>query len=82
MPEHPEAAERIRARLADGLLPPADIKRVIVLRGSGGTSCAACRAPITAGDNRALVDRVGAGARLEMHSACVAIWQFQSSREV
>ena len=77
MPADPDAAHRIRTRLAAGQLPHADIKRVIIVSGNGAT-CVACEAPIAHDDRQAMVDCVGASAALWMHSTCVAIWQFQS----
>jgi hypothetical protein len=78
MPLDPDAAHRIRTRLAAGLLPAANIKRIVVVSGSGVT-CDACEAPIAQEDRQALVDCVGGSAVLRMHSTCVAIWQFQSA---
>jgi len=78
VPLDPDAAHRIRTRLAAGLLPTADIKRIVVVSGSGVT-CDACEAPIAHDDRQALVDCVGTTSALRMHSTCVAIWQFQSA---
>ena len=79
MPEHPDAAHRIRLKLAAATLPPADVKRVIVVSGAGQV-CDACEAPISTDDRLGLVDCVGSNVQLRMHSRCVAIWQYQSIR--
>jgi hypothetical protein len=72
LPEHPDAAERIRMKLAAGALPTTELKRLMVLRGPGGP-CAACDTAISADDNLVLVDCVGS-TQLRMHSSCTAIW--------
>ena len=77
MPEHPDAAQRIRAKLARAMLPPADVKRVVLVQGTG-EPCVACDAPIVATDRLGIVDCLGSSVQLLMHSRCVAIWQYQS----
>jgi len=38
VPEHPDAAVRIRSRLAKGMLPRADVRKVLMVRGTGPAS--------------------------------------------
>jgi hypothetical protein len=80
VPEHADAAVRIRARLAKGLLPRGDVKKVLVVRGTGA-ACEGCETPITAEDRLCLVQCTGSDVELHMHPACVAIWDFQCRRE-
>ena len=80
MPEHPDAAQRIRVKLAKAMLPPADVKRVVVVQGTG-EACVACDEPIVKTDRLGIVNCVGSTAQLPMHSRCVAIWQYQSASE-
>jgi len=80
MPEHPDAAQRIRIKLKSGTLPQADVRRMIVVLGRGGL-CDACDTTISRNDLLGVVDCVGGSVSLRLHAGCVAIWQYQSDGE-
>jgi hypothetical protein len=82
MPEHPDAAHRIRTKLAAGTLRQANVRRMIVIRGTGrGRRCDACDTTISREDLLGIIECVGNDTPLHMHSGCASIWQYQSSRE-
>jgi hypothetical protein len=79
MPEHPDAAQRIRTKLKSATLPPANVRRMILVSGGRGALCDACDTTISTADLISVVDCIGKSGQLRMHAACVAIWQYQSS---
>jgi hypothetical protein len=78
MPEPRAANQRIRAKLTSATLPPANVRRVIVIRGRSDV-CDACDTTISTVDLMGVVSCVGSKAPLRMHAGCLAIWQYLSS---
>ena len=74
MPSSPDAAEKIREKLAAGMLPPPDARGITFAGYGAGRLCDGCDTPILAGEMEYEAEAPDRRT-IRFHVRCVLLWQ-------
>jgi len=79
MPSSPDAAEKIRQKLAAGMLPPPDARGIMFTGYGAGRLCDGCDTPILAGEMEYEAEAPDRRT-IRFHVRCVLLWQMYGQR--